>query len=143
MKIRFKKHLPDLFAVPPRRATEAAAGFDLSYSGPVINLDPGDRIALPTNLCVALPAGTVGIIKDRSGMALKRGLTTRAGVIDADYRGEIMVVVINETEDWITIKRGERIAQLLIVPCLMQDAEIVDDLGSTDRGAAGFGSTGI
>lgn len=132
-------------AEPPRRATNGAAGYDLSWVPPDTSLEtriyPGEMLCLKTGWAIQVPQGYVGLVRDRSGMAM-RGVTVRAGVIDCDYRGEVGIIVTNETENPVRIRAGERVAQLLIVPCVMSDMAEVADIGDTERGAAGFGSTG-
>lgn len=137
------------FAVPAR-GSAGAAGFDLawsgddelvSYRGDSVVVHPNCMAMLATGWRVQIPKGYVGLIRDRSGMAM-RGLTTRAGVIDSDYRGEIKVLLRNESQSWVDIQPGQRIAQIVFVPCLMSDSHQSSDLDTTARGAGGFGSTG-
>lgn len=118
------------------------AGFDLRAAEDV-TIPAGEQALVATGLRVAIPAGFVGLIRDRSSTALKR-LYTHAGVIDAAYRGEVKVVVSNGGQDSLLIEKGQRIAQLLVVPCLTEGVEVssIADLGATDRGGNGFGSTG-
>ena len=121
---------------------EGDAGFDLR-SAESLTIEPGQQIALPTCLHVAIPLGWVGIIRERSSTGSKR-LYTHSGVIDASYRGEIKVLISNGGTAPYEIRVGDRIAQLLIVPCLVEcDAcDDLDQLGTTERGNNGFGSTG-
>ena len=118
------------------------AGFDLR-SAESIALEPGQQVALPTCLHVAIPLGWVGIIRERSSTGSKR-LYTHSGVIDASYRGEIKVLISNGGTAPYEIRVGDRIAQLLIVPCLVECemCEALEQLGTTERGNNGFGSTG-
>lgn len=125
----------------PARATAGAAGYDL-MNVEAVTLAPGQQRLMTTGFAVAIPHGFVGLIRDRSGMAYKCRLTTRAGVIDSDYRGAIGVILVNESGTPQEIKPGTRIAQLIVMPCYMGDSCEVDDLGDTSRGAGGFGSTG-
>ena len=117
------------------------AGLDLRASESVI-LAPGRRCPVKTGLHFAIPDGVVGIIKDRSGLALEFGLHTLAGVIDSNYRGEIMVVLINLGEKEYRVNAGDRIAQLILIPCLHADLTVVSTLPETERNDSGFGSSG-
>ena len=131
----------------PAYATAGAAGLDITAWLPVsVTLQPLERRALPTGLFLALPAGTEAQVRPRSGLALKRGLTVlnSPGTIDADYRGELQVILINLSSEPQTINDGERIAQLVIAlheTAVWQPAESLSD--RTERGAGGFGSTGV
>jgi len=119
------------------------AGYDL-YATEEAVLAPGMSAAIPTGVHIEIPAGYVGIIKDRSSMALK-GVHTYGGVIDAGYRGEIKVILNNLSGQPITIVRGQKFAQMIIVQIYMEAVETVDtlaDLTETARGEGGFGSTG-
>jgi len=118
------------------------AGFDLR-SAESLTLEPGEQLALPTCLHVAIPMGWVGIIRERSSTGSKR-LYTHSGVIDASYRGEIKVLISNGGTAPYEIRVGDRIAQLLIVPCLVEcePCDALEQLGTTERGNNGFGSTG-
>ncbi|MFH2068652.1 MAG: dUTP diphosphatase [Candidatus Omnitrophota bacterium] len=117
------------------------AGLDLRASES-ITLAPGQRYPVKTGLHFAIPDGVVGLIKDRSGLALKFGLHTLAGVIDSNYRGEIMVVLINLGEKEYQVNIGDRIAQLVLLPCLQADLTTVSTLPETERNDSGFGSSG-
>jgi len=117
------------------------AGLDLRASES-ITLAPGQRYPVKTGLHFAIPDGVVGLIKDRSGLALKFGLHTLAGVIDSNYRGEIMVVLINLGEKEYQINVDDRIAQLILLPCLQADLTTVSTLPETERNKSGFGSSG-
>ena len=125
----------------PKQATEGAAGFDLQSAEYVI-LYPGQRLAIPTGFAWAIPLGQVGMIRPRSGLAVRNGADVLAGVIDADYRGEVAVVLINHGERPIDINAGDRIAQMLVQPCMVGVTVECDELPSTERGNGGFGSTG-
>jgi dUTP pyrophosphatase len=105
---------------------------------------PGQRVLAPTGLTIALPAGYEAQVRPRSGLALKHGVTclNTPGTIDADYRGEIKVILINLGQEPFTIMRGERIAQMVIAPVTQCAWDVVDTLSETARGAGGFGSTG-
>ena len=139
--IRIKKVSPN--AKLPEQMTNLSAGFDLSASED-ISLGPGSRCLVPTGIAVAIPAGYEGQVRPRSGMAWKRGITVlnSPGTIDADYRGEVKVILLNTTDSRIHIPSGERIAQLVINQIPEVTLELVAELEDTDRGAGGFGSTG-
>jgi dUTP pyrophosphatase len=125
--------------------SEAAAGMDLAAAldGPIV-LEPGARAAIGTGLAVALPAGYEGQVRPRSGMALNRGVTVvnAPGTIDADYRGEVRVLLINLGAEPAVIEHGQRIAQLVIAPVARAAVAVVDELPPSARGDGGFGSTG-
>lgn len=119
------------------------AGYDL-YSLETITLYPGERAVIRTGVHIEIPNGYVGIIKDRSSMAL-RGVHTYGGVIDSSYRGELRIILNNLSEGEQLIEKGQKFAQMVIVPYFIESIEIVeslDFLSSTQRGTAGFGSTG-
>jgi len=127
-------------AVMPTRAHEGDAGLDL-YALEDSTVPAGEGCVLRTGVALAVPPGHVGLVCDRSSMA-KRGLKTAGGVIDAGYRGEVGVVVWNLSSRSQSVKKGERIAQLLIMPIAVPAPVEQDDLGATSRGSGGFGSTG-
>jgi len=124
----------------PTRAHEDDAGLDL-YSIKTVDFRPGQGGMVPTGVAVAVPPGYVGLIADRSSLG-KKGLKTAGGVIDAGYRGEVGVVLWNVSKETFTLRKGDRVAQLLIIPIAVPAVEEVTDLDSTKRGAGGFGSTG-
>jgi len=130
-------------AILPSYAHPGDAGLDLAALDPV-RLGPGERAAVPTGLAIAVPEGWVGLVHPRSGLARRHGLTVAnaPGTIDAGYRGEVQVVLINLGEDIVEIAAGDRIAQLLLQQ--VGSARIVEarDLDQTARGVGGFGSTG-
>ncbi|VEH08645.1 dUTP diphosphatase [Corynebacterium kutscheri] len=137
---RIDKELP-----LPQRAHRGDAGVDL-YSTQDVVIKPGQRLLVGTGIALALPIGTVGLVHPRSGRAFKEGLSivNTPGTIDADYRGEIKVCLINLDRDQdIHIQRGERIAQLVIQRVELPEIIEVDDLDETVRGAQGYGSTGL
>ena len=109
-----------------------------------IVLRPGARAMVPTGLCIALPQGFEAQVRPRSGLAAKHGLTclNSPGTVDSDYRGELKVILINLGEEDFTIRRGERIAQMVIAPVVQAHWDQVSSLDETARGAGGFGSTG-
>lgn len=134
----------------PTFATSHSAGMDLRAAlpgGEIWTLAPGERRLVPTGLSMAIPEGFEAQVRPRSGLALKHGVTVlnSPGTIDADYRGEVQVVLINHGQAPFELRRGERIAQLLVAPVVRWDWEpvaSVDSLGATERGAGGYGSTG-
>lgn len=131
----------------PAYQTEHAAGLDLLAAVPddkPILLAPGERVLVPTGLAMALPAGYEAQVRPRSGLAVKHGVTVlnSPGTIDADYRGEIGVPLINHGRETFTIRRGERIAQMVIAPVVQVSFSSVAELPASARGAGGFGSTG-
>ncbi len=136
-------------AVPlPAYQTPGAAGADLCANlpgGAAITLAPGERALVPTGLAFALPSGFEMQIRARSGLALKHGLALVNGIgtIDADYRGEIGVILINLGDAPVVITHGQRIAQAVLAPVTRAAFEISDDLDQTARGDGGFGSTGV
>jgi dUTP pyrophosphatase len=129
----------------PRYATALSAGCDLhaALTEP-LTLAPGERALVPTGLCVALPAGFELQIRPRSGLAVRHGLTVlnAPGTVDADYRGEIGVPLVNLGQEPVTLARGERIAQAVLAPVVQIAWEPTQALDATERGAGGFGSTG-
>jgi dUTP pyrophosphatase len=131
----------------PAYQTAHAAGLDLlaavAEDAPVV-LEPGRYAMVPTGLSIALPEGFEAQVRPRSGLAAKHGVTVlnAPGTIDADYRGEVAVLLINHGSAPFTIRRSERIAQLIIAPVAQAELVPVDVLSSTERGAGGFGSTG-
>jgi dUTP pyrophosphatase len=142
------QRLPHAEGLPlPDYETAQAAGMDLRAAVPEAEplvLRPGARHAVPTGLAFALPPGLEGQVRPRSGLALKAGVTclNTPGTIDADYRGEVKVILINLGEEDFTIRRGDRIAQLVIAPVIQTGWREVENLDETARGAGGFGSTG-
>jgi dUTP pyrophosphatase len=111
---------------------------------PPVTLQPGARALIPTGFCIALPEGYEAQVRPRSGLALKHGVTclNSPGTIDSDYRGEVGVILINHGEEPFVIRRGERIAQMVIAPVVQSAWLEVETLDDTARGAGGFGSTG-
>ena len=132
----------------PAYATAGAAGLDLRAAlpeGEALVLAPGERAAVPTGIALALPEGHEGQVRPRSGLALRHGVTclNAPGTIDSDYRGEITVILINLGQVPVTIRRGERIAQLVIQPCVRAALEEKRELSPSPRGTGGFGSSGM
>jgi dUTP pyrophosphatase len=132
----------------PSYQSEGAAGLDLlaavAANAPVI-IGPGQRALVPTGVAVALPVGTEGQVRPRSGLAARHGVTVlnAPGTIDADYRGEIQVILVNLGQETFTVMRGTRIAQLIIAPVLQVTICETANLDETTRGVGGFGSTGM
>ena len=129
----------------PTYATDSSAGLDLraAVDEPVV-LAPGERRLIPTGLILEIPEGYEGQVRPRSGLAIRHGVTVlnSPGTIDADYRGEVKVILINLGEEPFTIRRGERIAQLIITPVTRAELIEVEEVTATARGDGGFGSTG-
>ncbi len=131
----------------PRQQTAGAAGVDLLAAlgdAEVMTIAPARRALVPTGMAIALPTGYEAQIRPRSGLAAKHGITclNSPGTVDADYRGEMKVILINLGQEPFTIRRGERIAQMVIAPVTQARWEVVASLAETARGAGGFGSTG-
>ena len=130
----------------PRYATPGAAGMDLcACLSERVPLAPGERALIPTGLAVSIPRGYVGLVFARSGLAVKQGvaLSNGVGVIDWDYRGEVKVGLVNLGRETFTVEHGARIAQMVVLPVEQMALREVAELDDTDRGAGGFGSTGI
>lgn len=131
---------------PPIQATEGAAGMDLiaDFSKQIIVLEPGERALIPTGTYLEIPSGYVGMIAPRSGLAIKEGVTVlnAPGIIDSDYRGEVSVILVNLSKSAVTIKHGQRIAQLVLTSVPEVNLKEVEELSETARGGQGFGSTG-
>ena len=128
----------------PRYETAGAAGMDLRAA--ICDdylLSVGDRATLATGISLAIPTGYEGQVRPRSGLAKRLGLVAITGTIDADYRGEVCVILANISRDTIKISPGDRIAQLVITPVVRAFLVEADDLGETERGEGGFGSTGL
>ena len=142
MKIRVKK-LDDR-AILPTYGTEFSAGADLYNLPESVEIAPHTTILIHTGIATEIPEGYCGLVFARSGLATKRGLApaNKVGVIDADYRGEIMVALHNHSDKTACVEAGERVAQLAIVPFLKAEFEEASELSDTVRGAGGFGSTG-
>jgi dUTP pyrophosphatase len=141
--------LPHAAGLPaPAYESANAAGMDLSAavleSAPIV-LAPGERAAIPTGLQLAIPEGFEGQVRPRSGLALKHAVTVlnAPGTIDADYRGEVKVLLVNHGSEPFTVTRGMRIAQLVFAPVVQAAMQKVSSLETTERGEGGFGSTGL
>jgi dUTP pyrophosphatase len=150
MKVELRlMRLPHAEGLPlPTYQTELAAGLDLiaavAADAPVA-IVPGGRAAIPTGICIALPPGTEGQVRPRSGLALRHGVTVlnSPGTIDADYRGEVLVILINHGDGLFTVERGMRIAQLVIAATMQAEVCETASLDETTRGGRGLGSTGM
>jgi len=132
---------------PPMLQTRAAAGADLEAAVPKkapVVIEPGEKALIACGFCLAIPQGFEAQIRPRSGLALKHGVTVlnAPGTIDADYRGEIMVILINHGQASFKVCRGMRIAQMIVAPVTEVNYREVQSLGTTKRGGGGFGSTG-
>lgn len=139
--------LPHFAGLPlPAYQSEQAAGLDLpaAVEEPLL-LSPGRRAAVPTGLALELPKGYEAQVRPRSGLALRQGVTVlnSPGTVDADYRGEVKVILINLGEEDFLIERGMRIAQLVVAPMTQARIEVAAELEESGRGAGGFGSTGV
>jgi len=129
----------------PTYATEQSAGMDLTAAlEEAIEIGAGERMLIPTGLSIALPEGYEAQVRPRSGLALKHGVTVlnSPGTIDADYRGEIGVILANLGQEPFTVERGMRVAQMVIAKHATVEWEVAEELSETERGSGGFGSTG-
>jgi dUTP pyrophosphatase len=127
----------------PQRAHPGDAGLDL-YAREPARLEPGQRYLMPTGLAVAIPHGYAGLVVPRSGLAIRQGIgvANAPGLIDAGYRGEVKVILVNHGAERVDFARGDRVAQLVITPVALPQVEVVDSLDDTSRGGGGFGSSG-
>lgn len=140
VKVKIKKLNPE--AIVPDISYKGDAGMDL-YSVEEYTLKPGERHLFSTGISASVPEGYVSLVWDRSGNAAKRGLKTMAGVIDCHYRGEWKIVLLNTTNEEYTVKKGDKIAQVLVQPVARPEVEEVEELDEdTERGEGGFGSSG-
>ena len=128
----------------PSRGSQGAAGYDLYAANPepIVVQGQSGRALIPTGIQVVLPPGTYGRIAPRSGLAVKKGISVGAGVVDIDYTGDVGVLIINHGDDDFTISAGERIAQLILERILTPEVVELDYVSDTQRGSGGFGSTG-
>ena len=140
------KKMPHAEDLPlPRYASELASGIDLFAAlEESVEIKPGEYKLIPTGIALAIPPGYEGQVRPRSGLALNHGITilNSPGTIDADYRGEIKVILINLSNETYMVQRGERIAQLVIHALARVELKLVDELPPSNRGAGGFGHTG-
>jgi len=130
----------------PHYGSDEAAGADLrACIDQPLTLKPGERVLVPTGLKMSIPTGYEGQVRPRSGLAAKKGITVlnTPGTIDSDYRGDVMVILINLGHEDVVLERGDRIAQLVIAPVTRASFQFVDSLDDTQRGSGGFGSTGV
>src|SRR5262249_25700879 len=142
-RVRFRKVRAG--ALTPQYMSKGAAGLDLaSAAAEPIPVEPGARAAIPTGLCFEIPPGFEGQVRPRSGLARTAGVTilNAPGTIDSDYRGELMVLLVNLGEKVHIIRPGDRVAQLVISPVIKADLEEASELSTTERGPGGFGHTG-
>ena len=139
-KAIFKKLTPD--AIIPNYAHPGDAGLDI-FSNEDCVINPGERHLVSSGWSLALPEGYVAFIKDKSGVAYKKGIIHMAGVIEYTYRGEYKVLLFNTTKEPFEIKKRDKIAQLVLLPVATAEIEVAEELSETTRGAGGFGSTGI
>jgi dUTP pyrophosphatase len=143
------QRLPHSDGLPlPHYQSALAAGLDLVAAVPSdapVVMAPGDRALIPTGVAVAFPPGFEGQVRPRSGLALRHGVTVlnSPGTIDADYRGEIQIILVNLGRESFTVERGARVAQLVIAATMQATIDVVTTLSETTRGIGGFGSTGI
>ncbi len=143
MTVRFKRLRPG--AVLPRYMTAGAAGMDLaSAADGSVTLAPGDRAGVPTGWAIELPPGHEAQVRPRSGLAARHGIgiPNAPGTIDSDYRGELVVLLVNLGREPVVIKPGDRIAQLVVAPVVQAEIQEVESVSDTDRGPGGFGHTG-
>ena len=145
--VHIKRLRPQPDALPlPRYMSAAAAGLDLMADVvEPVELAPGARALVPTGLAIELPAGFEAQVRPRSGLALRHGITllNSPGTIDADYRGEIMILLVNLGDVPYVVRRGERIAQMVVAPVVQAVLREVDTLNDSHRGPGGFGHTGV
>lgn len=136
----------DESAVVPTRCSAGAAGYDLyaHMDCDALAIQPFETVRIGTGICIEIPDDCFGAVCARSGLATKKGLApiNAPGVVDCDYRGEVIVALHNYSSDTQTIENGERIAQMIIMPFVSADFNVVESLGETERGGGGFGSTG-
>ena len=142
MKIPFLRLDPEL--PEPKRAHEGDAGIDL-HAATDVRLGPGEWTMVPTGIAVAIPSGHAGLVAPRSGLAARSGVgvVNGPGVVDSGYRGEINVILINHGTDLLELERGDRIAQLVVVPIVEPELVEVEELSESVRGDGGFGSSGF
>lgn len=144
LRVRRLPHAADLPL--PQPASAGSAGLDLRAAiEDELRLAPGERLQVPTGLILELPRGWEGQVRPRSGLAARHGVTllNTPGTIDSDYRGEVQVIVVNLGQEPFRVRRGDRIAQLVVAPVSEVTVVEVEALSSTDRGDGGFGSTGV
>lgn len=142
IKRLIKPEIGDQPVLPiPQRETEGAAGYDLR-AAKTLTIAPGERALVPTGFAYEIPHGMVGMVRPRSGLAVRQGLHVMAGVVDSDYRGEVHALLLNTGEKDIEIEHGDRIAQMVVTIHYAGEMIEVDELTNATRGEGGFGSTG-
>lgn len=139
LKLKIKKLNPD--AIIPSYGHDGDAAFDL-HTTATVTIAPGERVQVPTGIAMAIPEGYVGLIWDKSGLSHKFGLKAMGGVIDAGYRGEVMIGMINLGDKEYTFEKGHKVSQMIIQERLHAEIETVEELDDSSRGTGGFGSTG-
>lgn len=145
VRVRIRRHPHALGLLLPRAATEGSSGVDLAAAiEGELTIAPGERELIPTGFSLAIPRGFEAQIRPRSGLALRHGIVVpnSPGTIDADYRGEVKVILLNAGAETFVVKRGDRIAQLVIAPVVKSVFDEVESLDETERGEGGFGHTG-
>ncbi len=145
VRVRFRRLAHGAGLPLPAPASAGSAGLDLRAAiGEETTLAPGRRLLVPTGFAVELPGGYEGQVRPRSGLAVRHGVTVvnAPGTIDSDYRGEILVALVHHGEEPLVLRRGDRIAQLVVAPVAAVEIEETVELDETDRGSGGFGSTG-
>ncbi len=145
VRVRFRRLAHAAGLALPAPASAGSAGLDLRAAiDAETTLSPGRRLLVPTGFAVALPAGHEGQVRPRSGLAARHGVTVvnAPGTIDSDYRGEILVALVHLGDEPLTLRRGDRIAQLVVAPVTAVEVEEAAELDETERGGGGFGSTG-
>ncbi len=142
MKVNIKKLCDE--AILPKYGSSFAAGADLYSCSESITVAAGETVMIHTGIAIEIPCGYVGLVYARSGLASKKGLApaNKVGVIDCDYRGEVMVALYNHSSEERTVEKGERVAQLVIAPYITAEFCECEELSDTVRGEGGFGSTG-
>jgi len=143
--MNIKVKLLSSLAQMPAYATAGSACFDIATTSDGVDITPGSSAVLKTDLAFEIPEGFVMMVYSRSGHGFKNGirLANSTGVIDSDYRGELMVKLHNDSSRIFSVNRGDRVAQAMIIPVQQVEFEAVEDLTNTDRGTGGFGSTGV
>lgn len=139
LKIKIKRLQPE--AKVPTFAHPGDAGMDL-YSAERVEIPPGERVKIKTGIAVALPEGYAGLWWDKSGLSNNHGLKILGGVLDAGYRGELLVGLVNLSRETYVVEKGDKVTQMLVQKVEQPEIEEVTELGETSRGAGGFGSTG-
>ena len=143
MNVKIKKLDPR--ATIPTYGTDASAGMDLyALLDEPVTINPGETFMVHMGLSMEIPDGYVGLVFARSGLATKKGLApaNKVGVVDSDYRGELMTPIHNHSKEPRVIENGERVAQMILTPYIKADFDLVEELDDTERGTKGFGSTG-